>query len=121
MVFNVEIRPYGARLHFTTDPQAFLAERAKHTDQPLDLGIAAGCSSDFHEAMLHVVGVFDGSVTTLAHELAHVCIKVLGSVGIPIEQRTSEAFCYLLEDLMAECLPLIPQAAGLTPASPQLP
>lgn len=106
-MIKVDIRPYGAELHFTYDREEFLAKRAEFTDEvlaPARFIDADGISSDYHNGMTHVVGCFGGRIDTLAHELSHVCIKVLGAVNVPINPATSEAFCYLLGDLVSQCL-----------------
>lgn len=49
-----------------------------------------------------VVGVFrtpdgyDPHPATLAHELSHVLIGVFEQIGMPLNDDTSEAFCYLM-------------------------
>lgn len=55
---------------------------------------------------IYLVGVFDGSTSTLAHEIAHACFFILEDVGIEITQGGSnEAFCYLLQDLLINFTP----------------
>lgn len=54
----------------------------------------------------YVVGVFDGSVGTLSHELGHAIFYLLGDVGVEVTAgRTNETFCYLLGNLMFSILP----------------
>jgi hypothetical protein len=54
----------------------------------------------------YLIGVFDGSIGTLAHELGHVCFYIVDSVGVKIEDGgTNETFCYLLGHLMRAALP----------------
>ena len=101
---ELEIRPYGHTLFFTCDKEAFLTKRSAYTEIPFDLEGTTGCSSDFG-AITHVMGVFDGKTETLAHEVAHVCIKVLEYSGVPITRESSEAFCYLLSDLLEKLTP----------------
>ena len=102
-VLTISVSPYPAVLHFTTSREAYLIERARHTQETVDIGDANGIASDFDGGMTHIVGVFDWSRKTLVHELGHVCIKVLERCGVPIDQRTSEVFCYLLDDLFGQC------------------
>lgn len=49
-----------------------------------------------------VVGVFDGSTSTLIHELGHVAINVFYYVGMDVNLHTAEAFSYLLDSLYSQ-------------------
>ncbi|WP_105133483.1 hypothetical protein [Burkholderia sp. BE12] len=60
----------------------------------------------------YMVGVFDGAIATLAHELLHVAVATLGRVGVPINPDTDEALTYLFDHLLATALPLF-MVAGL--------
>ncbi|WP_193098002.1 hypothetical protein [Burkholderia sp. Z1] len=54
----------------------------------------------------YIVGVFDGSIGTLSHELAHACFYILDSAGVKVEDGgTNETFCYMLGHLMFTALP----------------
>lgn len=54
----------------------------------------------------YVIGIFDGSVGTLSHELAHAVFYILDSAGVKIENGgTNETFCYMLGHLMRAMLP----------------
>lgn len=99
----IDIAPYPCRMEFTEDRAIFTKHRTMYTSEPLDVSTIGGCASDFEDGAVHIVGVFDGSHATLAHELAHVVIKVLARVNIPVRPDTSEAFCYLLDHLFDKC------------------
>lgn len=59
-----------------------------------------------HGKRMYLMGVFDGSAATLAHELAHACFFICRDVGIPTHAGdANEAFCYLLGYLMTEQMP----------------
>jgi hypothetical protein len=50
---------------------------------------------------IYLAAVFDGTIATLAHELAHVTFFILSHVGVEIEEDgCNETFCYLLTHLM---------------------
>lgn len=50
---------------------------------------------------IHLLGVFDGTAATLAHEAAHIVFDVCHSVGINVEPgMANETFCYLLDTLV---------------------
>ena len=49
---------------------------------------------------IFMVGVFDGGLQTLIHELAHTTFHILEYVGVPVERGApNEAYCYLLDTL----------------------
>jgi len=104
---QIDIRPYGCTLYITTCRDEFASKRAEYTDDGETFDNASGVASDFLSGTVHIVGVFSSCASILAHELAHVVFKVLSTVGVAIEATNCEAFCYLLEDLMSECLPLL--------------
>lgn len=55
-----------------------------------------------------VLGVFEGGVSTLVHELAHVTFNIMARVGVTVDEReNNETFCYMLEELVEFFLPCI--------------
>ena len=60
------------------------------------------------EGRTYVVGVFDGTIDTFAHELAHAAFRILGDVGVPVEDEgaANEAYAYLLGWLFKEIFPV---------------
>ncbi|RQQ54288.1 hypothetical protein [Burkholderia stagnalis] len=55
---------------------------------------------------VYLIGVFDRSVATLTHELAHAVFFLAGHVGVDVAAgETNETFCYLLGNLLHEVLP----------------
>lgn len=56
-------------------------------------------------AAAYIVGVFDGEMNTFVHELGHLAIEVLDRAGCPIDNHTSEAFCYLIGALAEQFTP----------------
>lgn len=102
-IIRLDIRPYDAVLYFARTRKSYKRLRAKYTDDPISLKDCNGISSDFNGCSTQLVGVFDGSPGTLAHEIGHAVIKVLESRGVPIDTHTSEATCYLVGDLVDQC------------------
>lgn len=52
---------------------------------------------------IYLIGVYDGTLVTLAHELIHACFFICGDVGIPTPaDKPNEAFAYLHSALMAK-------------------
>lgn len=106
---RLEIHPYDAVLHFTTTRKAFSRTHAKYIKSEYSPKNSKGVCSASDSGGHISVGVFDGSCATLAHELAHCAFKVLEKSGVPTVEFTSEAFCYLLSNLMERCLPFLGQ------------
>lgn len=51
---------------------------------------------------VHLLGVFDSSASTLAHEAAHIVFDICHIVGIDINSGgANETFCYLLDAIVA--------------------
>lgn len=54
---------------------------------------------------LYIVGVFDGSIGTLSHELSHAVFNLLRHVNVSVKADDSnETFCYLMGYLMYNAL-----------------
>lgn len=50
---------------------------------------------------IYLLGVFDHSVATLAHESAHLVFDICEAVGIDVERgRANETFCHLLDKIV---------------------
>lgn len=51
---------------------------------------------------IHLVGVFDGRCSTLAHECAHIIFDICDHAGVRVVTgEANETFCYLLDALFA--------------------
>lgn len=97
----LDVPIFSARIVLLTTREAFLRRRARLTDDPLDLDDANGCSSD--HGMCYLVGVFDGRLATLVHELGHTAFKILHDCNVPVRRDGQmEAFCYLQEYLFEQ-------------------
>ncbi len=71
------------------------------------------------EGRVYVIGVFDRSVDTFIHELAHTVFHLLDDVGIPLEDGgANEAYTYMLGWFIREVLPVFTAAALTTPGNP---
>lgn len=50
---------------------------------------------------LHIIGVFNGKISTLAHECSHIAFDICGIVGVPVSAgEANETFCYLISRLV---------------------
>ncbi|WP_413724665.1 hypothetical protein [Sodalis sp. RH16] len=60
-----------------------------------------------------MLGVFNDSAATLAHEAGHVAFEICSIVGIPTpNDHTNETFCYLVQRIMEKFLPMIKAKRG---------
>ena len=46
----------------------------------------------------------DSNPITLVHELNHFCIYTFGFIGLPINDESSEAYCYYMDSLLKQVL-----------------
>jgi hypothetical protein len=54
-------------------------------------------------AVMYYVGIFDGKLSTMVHEITHLALFVLASVGIDPQSSHGEAMCYLVGFLFDTC------------------
>lgn len=58
--------------------------------------------------VLHIIAVFNGKLSTLAHECAHMAFDICSQVGVVVEPgRANETYCYLMSRLVEFCEPHI--------------
>lgn len=73
-------------------------------------GYAGLCGQYVHPDIgtINLVGVFDGRVATLVHELSHCAFNILGRAGVPVKDyEANEAYAYLLDTLYTESMKYI--------------
>lgn len=57
---------------------------------------------------VHLLGVFDGKTSTLAHEAAHIVFDICHLIGVDVQAgKANETFCYLLDHIMQFAEPYI--------------
>jgi hypothetical protein len=102
------VQPYDWNVYFFTDRQAwarFTARRKFGTlkqrmeEAESSVGI---CSCDIERQQAYV-GVFDGSAGTLAHEISHTALRILGSAGVRFTADNNEAVAYLIGHMVERC------------------
>ncbi len=94
----VEAQPFGASIVFCFSLEDWRTEKRRYGIESDDEfnGICAVVHGS-----LYVIAVLDGSVCTLAHEIAHAVFFILGYVGVDTDAgEANETFCYLLENTM---------------------
>lgn len=80
----------------------------KHGEEPYTSRNLCGLSTVYRpkgKDPVYVCGVFDDSISTLAHELAHATFYILGDIGIPVKAgKNNEDFTWMLGYLMQKFL-----------------
>ena len=51
-----------------------------------------------------LIYVQDSDPITLVHELNHFCIYTFGFIGLPINDDSSEAYCYYMDSIIKQVL-----------------
>lgn len=102
----VNVAVYDFRVVFITDEKNW---RKYFKDDPMDCdGLARRCYNEITEETVFFVGVFNNRLSTLVHEINHICFFLLAHVGVPVEPGApNEAFCYLSGYLFNESCTLI--------------
>ncbi|ECD4706751.1 hypothetical protein E1C95_09145 [Salmonella enterica subsp. enterica serovar Bonariensis] len=73
------------------------------------------CNAETGEA-LYLLGVFDGELSTLAHECAHIAFYVCRDTGVVVhEEGANETYCYLVGGLFKFGEGHLKKPAGLEP------
>lgn len=56
------------------------------------------------QCVLHIIGVFNGKPSTLAHECAHMAFDICHRVGVNVETgAANETFCHLISRMIDFC------------------
>lgn len=104
-VFERTVPLYGGRVVLVTSHKKW-GECVIHLSKTKMRPTGAGAHQCFSKTTkkgfdeVHMVGVFDGQVSTLIHELSHCAFSICDGVGIPVrEGESNEAYCYLIESM----------------------
>lgn len=91
---------YSGTIHVATSHKQFNTVLKFFDLEPEEHLPNAGCALRIYSKRgqkRYIIGLFDRSFNTLAHESAHVCFYILGERKVPvIDDASNEAFCYLL-------------------------
>lgn len=110
-----DLHPYVARLYLFTDRDKYHRARLwmqrKSSDpaatRPTSAGITAWMSNEVTKDQCFLVGVFDESLSTLAHELQHVRMDVAELCGFDPTQANGEPISYLMGFMFANTMNFI--------------
>ncbi|AJJ64486.1 hypothetical protein [Yersinia aldovae] len=71
-------------------------------------GAAQTYSNNETNENIYLIGIFDGELSTLVHECAHVAFYTCRDVGVTIDTNAAnETYCYLLDRMVSHFLPYI--------------
>lgn len=92
---------YGGKVRLFTDPEQF----EKVTETEINLNDCKGLVEVTHEQdITYNVGVFQGGLVTLVHELMHVTHMVIERAGFTPQCGNSEPACYLIDTLFRKAV-----------------
>lgn len=80
-----------------------------HNRLGVDAGgeLTNGASRTLHNdatVRLHIIGVFNGKESTLAHECAHIAFDICSCAGVTVQPgEANETYCYLISRLVDFC------------------
>lgn len=101
----VRVPLFPVDVHVCTSLRAFRKAMKGYGVEPIEVSHLAGVvvSEALEKHGCVLVGVFDGKVSTLVHELFHATVHVLDYVGVPTETgKSNEPYAYVLEFLYTE-------------------
>ena len=113
-VRSFEIPIYGVRLYvITSRDEAKQCDYYLHRTEtwPIDgtSGFAIYEKNLLFFDPLFAIAVFNPLPSVIAHECAHIAFRLLGRVGVPVQEgKANEAFCYLLDWLVTQVTALVP-------------
>ena len=101
---SISIPLYGGEVRFFTSESRLRIDYEAMNGNDFKVGMS-GCAIQFKpddpvKERIWLVGVFDGTQRTLAHEMAHVALNICQNVGIDPQSSGGEPFCYLLDALV---------------------
>jgi len=107
---------YGGLVYLCTDKADFAQVYDYMTSSDRGYEMTDGCLGcvcpliSEENCAAYIVGVFDAGLNTFVHELSHLAIEALDRAGCPIDNHTSEAFCYLIGALTEQFEPQFVQS-----------
>jgi hypothetical protein len=104
--FRVE--PYGWHVYLFTHREKWARFCARRLAIPLgeirDEAAQAHGYTRWNDDEAHCyVGVFDGEVSTLAHEMTHAAVAILAGAGVRYTPTNHESLAYLVGHLVEQC------------------
>jgi hypothetical protein len=99
---------YNGKVLLCVTPDEWASVAAAYDSDP-DTEACKGLSIKHfkpEEGRIYVIGVFDRTIDTFVHELAHATFHLLGDVGLELEDGgANECFTYVIGWMMREIYP----------------
>ena len=104
------VQPYEWFVYFYDDRQRWAratsrAQFGTYLTQLADTKDCKGICSCDADAKAAFIGVFDGSVGTLAHEMTHAAMEILTHAGVKVTGDNNEALAYLVSFMVEAGMP----------------
>lgn len=100
---RLNVHPYPNKVTFTDNEDEFNRLTLRDCNLVHESKRYEGCCCWSECKGGIVVCVLNGSQSTLCHELNHAAIRIFYHVGMPVNEDTEEAFCYLVESMHKQC------------------
>ena len=98
MIKKLNLHPYPINAWFCNNETKFYAKRKEVTGRA-DLMCSLGLCSRNDAGDAIVIGVFNGDLGVLVHEVTHLVTHVFEYIGADINAHTTEPFAYLIESV----------------------
>lgn len=97
----IDIPIYGGKLQLILSPESF-EETVSEVDPDCSLHDHRGLVQvefDENHSPTYFVGVFDGKLNTLVHEVSHAALMIVERSGFSPLDGNGEPYCYLVDYL----------------------
>lgn len=100
---SIDVPLFTGKVYLVTTMKEY-NQLLKHVDQAKCTNVVAGKALFLKNSTTgecnYIAGVFNGSIETLVHELAHITFFILNEHGVSIQDgQSNETYCYLLGSL----------------------
>lgn len=110
MAQTIDVQVWPARVIFTVHRKEWAKHYQEYSGEPLSSAYAGSKGLSWNNGSgVFLVGVFDGSIETLVHEMGHTTMDILNHahVGDFTHDTAQEQFCYLIGWLVQRVAPTV--------------
>lgn len=100
---KINTNPYPVHLEIVNDIDSYRKKYRKLKGYEPVLEDCKGYTTYLGNTCL--IGIFKDPLPTLIHELNHFCLWTFDYIGMPVDSRHSEAYCYYYDHILQQILP----------------